>query len=196
MPKDKTDNFLKAIKKYAKEQKTAMHGEVKQFKTERLKTAEEEAKRESQLLVKEKLREARSRQTARFAKTVREGQSRLFLERAAMVDEIFDLAAQKLVAYTAEARYTQQLKESAKAIAELFDNNDCVLFMNERDLGMAEELKGFFGGNVQVQADSSIKIGGVRGYCESKSIIADETLDSKLDAQREWFIESAALCVL
>ena len=113
-----------------------------------------------------------------------------------MVDEIFDLAAQKLVAYTAEARYTQQLKESAKAIAELFDNNDCVLFMNERDLGMAEELKGFFGGNVQVQADSSIKIGGVRGYCESKSIIADETLDSKLDAQREWFIESAALCVL
>ena len=40
MPKDKTDNFLKAIKKYAKEQKTAMHGEVKQLKTERLKEAE------------------------------------------------------------------------------------------------------------------------------------------------------------
>ena len=39
MPKDKTDNFLKAIKKYAKEQKTAMHGEVKQLKTERLKEA-------------------------------------------------------------------------------------------------------------------------------------------------------------
>ena len=44
MPKDKTDNFLKAIKKYAKEQKTAMHGEVKQLKTERLKEAEEEAR--------------------------------------------------------------------------------------------------------------------------------------------------------
>ena len=42
MPKDKTDNFLKAIKKYAKEQKTAMHGEVKQLKTERLKEAEKD----------------------------------------------------------------------------------------------------------------------------------------------------------
>lgn len=195
MPKDKTDNFLKAIKKYAKEQKSAMHGEVKQLKTERLKSAEDEAKRESQRLIKEKLRDARGRRTAMFAKTVREGQSKLFLERSAMVDEVFEQAAQKLVAFTAEDRYKEQLKESAKAIAELFEESDCVLYLNERDLGAAEELKGFFSGSVQIQADSSIRIGGVRGYSESKRIIADETLDSKLKEQREWFVEHAALHV-
>ena len=37
MPKDKTDNFLQAIKKHAKTQKSAMQGEVKQLKNERLK---------------------------------------------------------------------------------------------------------------------------------------------------------------
>ena len=195
MPKDKTDNFLKAIKKYAKEQKNAMHGEVKQLKSERLKSAEEEAKRESQRLIKDQLREARSRKTAEFAKTVREGQSKLFLERAAMVDEIFDLAAQKLIAYTTDDRYKAQLKDSAKAIAGLFEDNECVICLNERDLGAAQEIKSFFGGSVQVQADRAIRIGGVKGYCESKRIIADETLDSKLEAQREWFVEHAALNV-
>ena len=123
MPKDKTDNFLKAIKKYAKEQKTAMHGEVKQLKSERLKEAEEEAKRESQRRIKENLREARSRKTAEFAKKVREGRSELFLQRAAMVDEIFELAARKLVAYTASAEYAAELKDGAKAIAELFEDS-------------------------------------------------------------------------
>ena len=44
MPKNKTDNFLKAIKKYAGAQKKAMEGEVKQLKSERLKEAEEKAK--------------------------------------------------------------------------------------------------------------------------------------------------------
>ena len=68
MPKNKTDNFLKAIKKYAKAQKNAMKGEVKQLKTERLKEAEEKAKRDSQRLIKDKLLETRTRQTAILAK--------------------------------------------------------------------------------------------------------------------------------
>ena len=55
MPKNKTDNFLKAIKKYAKAQKNAMEGEVKQLKTERLAEAEAKAKRDSDRLKKEKL---------------------------------------------------------------------------------------------------------------------------------------------
>ena len=39
MPENKTDNFLKAIKKYAKAQKKSMRYEVNQLKTERLKEA-------------------------------------------------------------------------------------------------------------------------------------------------------------
>ena len=43
MPKNKTDNFLKAIKKYANAQKKAMKGETKQLKSERLRQAEKKA---------------------------------------------------------------------------------------------------------------------------------------------------------
>ena len=86
MPKDKTDNFLKAIKKYAKTQKTEMQGKVKQLKSERLKEAEENAKRDSQRLIKEKLHESRARRTAELAKLTQEGQAKLFVERSKMVD--------------------------------------------------------------------------------------------------------------
>ncbi|MBK6088945.1 V-type ATP synthase subunit E [Ruminococcus difficilis] len=196
MPKNKTDNFLKAIRRYAKQQKSVMKGEVKQLKTERLKEAEEKAKRDSQRLIKDKLQETRTRQTAILAKKTQDGQRKLFIARSAMVEEVFKKAADKLVEYAKSDAYTSKLTDSAKAIADVFDGRDCVLYVNERDLGAAEGIKALFGGSTEVRADKTIKIGGIRGYCASMGIIADETLDSKLEAQREWFVENAALSVL
>lgn len=196
MPKNKTDNFLKAIKKYASAQKTAMEGEVRQLKSERLKEAEEKAKRDSERMKKDKLIETHNRQTAMLASKTQEGQRQLFIERAAMTKEVFDLAKEKLNEYTKTAEYSEKLKNSAKEIAEFFDGKDCVLFLNERDIKAADDLKSFFGGSVDVKEDKTIKIGGLKGYCKSMGIIADETLDTKLEAQKEWFVENAELSVL
>ena len=196
MPNNKTDNFLRAIKRYANAQKRALAGEVEQLKNERLKEAEATAKRDSERMKKEKLAETRNRVTAKRAKITQEGQRKLFLERSQMTAEIFNLAAEKLGDYIKTAEYREKLKESAKAIAEVFDGCDCVLYLNERDLQSAGELKSFFRGNVEAEADKTIKIGGIKGYCACKGIIADETLDTKLEAQREWFVENAALSVL
>ena len=196
MPKNKTDNFLKAIKKYANAQKNAMRGEVKQLKTERLKEAEERAKRDRDRLVREKLVEARNRNTAILAGKTQEGQKKLFIERSKMVDEIFSMATEKLKAYTETDAYPAKLRECAAAVAEVFEGRNCVIYVSERDLGAAEEIKALFGGNAEVKADKTIKLGGVRGYCAEMGIIADETLDSKLEEQRGWFVENAALSVL
>lgn len=196
MPKNKTDNFLKAIKRYAGAQKRALAGEVKQLKTERLKEAEAKAKRDSERIKREKLAEVRSSHAAIIASKTQAGQKKLFVARAEMTEEVFTLAAQRLTDYAKTDAYRQKLFESAKEIAALFEGRDCVIYLNERDLGVSDELKARFGGDVQVKADKSIVLGGVKAYCESMGIIADETLDSKLAAQREWFVENAALSVL
>ena len=84
MPNNKTDNFLRAIKRYANAQKRALKGEVEQLKNERLKEAEATAKRDSERMKKEKLAETRNRVTAKRAKITQEGQRKLFLERSSM----------------------------------------------------------------------------------------------------------------
>ena len=67
MPRNKTDNFLKAIKRYAKQQKSAMQGEVKQLKSERLREAEEQARAESDRIIKNELSRCRTQHTAMLA---------------------------------------------------------------------------------------------------------------------------------
>ncbi|MCR5652704.1 MAG: hypothetical protein K6F88_02790 [Ruminococcus sp.] len=196
MPKNKTNNFLKAIKKYAQEQQNAMKGEVAQLKTERLKETEARAKRDSKQLIKQKLSEKRSEQTALIASKIQEGQKKLFIERAAMTDEIFSLSAQKLTDYTKTDAYVEKLRTSAREIAQLFGGKGCVIYLSEKDADKADELKALFGGTAQAQTDKTIRIGGIKAYCENMGIIADETLDTKLEAQREWFCANAELNVL
>lgn len=196
MPKNKTDNFLKAIKKYAGAQKKAMEGVVKQLKSERLKEAEEKAKRDSEALKKQKLNEVHNSQTAKLATKTQEGQKQLYIARAQMTEEVFKLASDKLKAYAQTAEYRAKLNDSAKAVAELFGGKDCIIYVNERDIAEAEQFKSLFSAGSEVKADKTIQIGGVKAYCESMGIIADETLDSKLDLQREWFVENAELSVL
>lgn len=194
--KTKPDRFLKAIKKYAKEQKNAMRSEVDQLKTERIRQAEENAKRDSEKLIREKLEETRSRETVILASKTKEGQKKLFIARGEMIEDVFAKAEEKLIAYTATDAYAEKLLKSAKEIADLFGDNDCTVYLCERDMAMSEQIKALFNGNVTVEKDDSIRIGGVKGSCKGMRIIADETLDSKLQAQREWFVENAALRVL
>lgn len=49
-----------------------------------------------------------------------------------MTDEVFEMAAQKLIKYTETKEYKLKLVDSARQIAELFDDNRCVVYINER----------------------------------------------------------------
>lgn len=192
----KTDNFLKAIKKYADEQRNAMRTEVEQLKEEKIKEAEKKAKYDSEKLIKDRLEAKRNEQTSKLAKMTQEGQKKLFLERAEMTDSVFKKAEEKLIEYTKTADYGEKLLQSAKNIAALFGGESCTVYVNERDMAAADKIKALFSGETEFSVDKTIKIGGLKGYCKAMSIVADETLDSKLNAQREWFIENSGLSVL
>jgi len=187
--KNKTDNFLKAIKKYADEQRSAMQTEVAQLKEEKLKEATEKGRHDSEKYIKDKLEESRNRQTGILAKKIQEGQKKL-------TESVFKKAEEKLVEYTKTSDYSNSLVKSAKEVAKLFADNDCVVYVNERDIKNSDKIKAVFAGSTEVVADKSIKIGGIKGFCKAMNIVADETLDSKLYAQKEWFIENSGLSVL
>lgn len=192
----KTDNFLKAIQKYADEQRNAMHSEVEQLKEEKIKQAEAKSKYDSEKYIKDKLEEVKNNETRKLAKMMQESQKQLFLERAKMTESIFEKAEKKLVEYTNTTAYKDSLIKSASAIAKQFVGNDCVIYVTEKDLDSASKIKSLFDNNIEVTADKTIKIGGMKGYCKAMNIVVDETLDSKLCVQREWFIENSGLSVL
>lgn len=192
----KTDNFLKAIKKYADAQRNAMRVEVEQLKEEKIKEAEKKAVYDSEKLIKDRLEIKRNEQTSKLAKLTQDGQRKLFLERAEMTDSIFKKVEEKLVEYTKTEGYSEKLIKSAENIAALFKSESCTIYLSEKDMVFSEKIRPLFNGKTEFTVDKTIKIGGLKGFCKAMSIVADETLDSKLYAQREWFIENSQLCIL
>ena len=192
----KTDNFLNSIKKYAERQRVRMCMEVEQLKEAKIKEAESKAKADSEKLVRTRLESKRNEMTSKFAKLTQEGQKKLFLERAEMTESIFKKAEAKLIEFTQSDKYEEHLLKSAKNIADFFNNQDCVLYLNEKDMIFADKIKAVFSGNAEIRNDNSVKIGGIKGYSSAMGIIADETLDSKLEAQKEWFYTNCTLSVI
>ncbi len=192
----KTDNFLNAIKKYADNQRKTILSEVDSFKKEKIAEATKKAKYDSEKLVKDKLEAKKNEQTSKIAKLMQEGQKKLFLERAEMTESVFKKAEEKLIEFTKTTQYSELLNNYAKNISDLFEGKSCIIYVNERDMALADQIKTILGGKAELCADKTIKIGGLKGYCEALRIVADETLDSKLNAQREWFFENSGLSVL
>ncbi len=191
----KTDSFLKAIKKHALEKQEAMRNEISDMKANAIKEAEKKAKADSERLIREKLEEQKNEQRSILAQKTQQAQKELFLKRLEMTDKIFAMAKEKLIRFTDTNDYREKLIRSSKEIAELFSGKNCVIYLSEKDMDKADLIKSAFE-NAEIAVDNTIVIGGIKGYCADMNIVADETIDTKLYAQKDWFIENSGLKVL
>jgi len=191
----KTDSFLQAIKKHALAKQESMRNEISDMKATAIKNAEIKAKADSDKLIREKLEENRNEQRSILAKKSQQAQKELFVKRLEMTEKVFEMAKKKLIEFTNTSAYKEKLINSAKEMAELFGSESCVIYINEKDMDKADLIKSEFN-NAEITVDNSIVIGGFKGFCPVMNIVADETIDTKLYAQKDWFIENSGLKVL
>ena len=196
MSTNKTDNFLNAIQKYAEQQKLEMEKENEAFKAEEMERAENEGLQAAYDIIHKEMDIQKAEIARGLAKKEKESKDELFIERNRMMNEVFSLAKEKLMAYSTTKEYEEKLLSSAKEIAELFKDKNCTILINEKDLKLSDKLQNCFTAETQVKTVADIQIGGIKVYCENMAMIADETLDSKLEAQKQWFIENSALKVV
>ncbi len=192
---NKTSRFLEAINRYAKEQSDAILQEVEEFKKQEIEKATKEAITDAYVLIQKTIAVEKSKIVSEFAKKEQDSKRELFIKRQEIVEEVFEKATKKLVDFTKTDEYKEYMIKSAKEIAQQFADNGCVVYVKADDMAFAQDIKGIIS-NCEIVADEKITIGGIKGYCEKLSVIADNTLDSKLSYQREWFVENSELKVV
>lgn len=191
----KTSNFLRAINKYAKEQSDAIRLEAEEFRKQEIEKATKEGLNDAYTLIQKEIAVKKAQIVSDVAKREQESRKQLFVKRNEIVESVFADAKAKLQEFAQSDDYISYLEKSAKEIAQLFNNNSCVVYLKESDLNKADIVKGIVN-NCEICADSSIELGGIKAYCEALSIMADDTLDTKLSDQRVWFAENSGLKVV
>ncbi len=189
----KTDNFLKAIEKYAEEQRSKMQSEAEDFKSRELNMAEEEGLKEAYVMIQKKMADINNRISAERSKAESASKKRIFLRRREIEEEVFLKAEKKLVEFTKTAPYLDLLLKSAAAISKVLRHDDVVIYVRQADLKYQKQIIQSFGRKCEIAASDEIRIGGMTGLSRSMGLIADETLDTRLEEQHEWFCEHSGL---
>ena len=191
----KTDNFLKAIEKYAAEQRSKIESEAEEFKTKELNKAEEDGLKEAYVLLQKKMLSINTSIARELSKAENASRKSTFAKRQEIEDKVFERAKEKLLEYAGTDKYITKLLESAKTVSEKLTADDVTLYVCERDLKLKNKIISAFGRKCDVQASNEIQIGGIMGISRTVGLLADETLDTKLQNQREWFCENSGLTI-
>lgn len=189
----KTSKFLEAINKYAKEQRDKLNSEAEKIRKEEEIRIEDEMLGNAYKLIQREMAEMKTEISREYSNREMEGRRKLFERRSEIMEEVFDKARERLLEFTKSDAYEKFLKDVVSSVLETLNESDLVLYLRSEDQHFVDTLKSSCKTQCEFSVDDSIKLGGVRGYSKSQGVIVDETLDARLEDQREWFVENSGL---
>lgn len=189
----KTSNFLKAINKYAAEQRKEIKTRAEEFRKYELQKAEAEVLRDAYYLIQNEMAQMKKNIASEVSKLEFEKRRELFAKRQAIMDDVFKKAQNKLLNFAKTQGYIELLKSHASSVSKILKKSGTVLYICKRDEGFIDEIREAYGKICKVEVSDKIKIGGILAVNKVMSLVVDETLDSKLEEQRIWFEENSKL---
>lgn len=193
---EKISKFVQAITSYAEEQSRKIHQEVEDFKAERLKEAERKVLADVYQLIHREQAELHNEMSREMSRRELAARQKLIGRRSEMMASVFRDAAERLREYTASAEYPGVLRRSVAETAERLPADGTVFYLSAADMEKhAAALRDVCPAGSSLAAADDIRIGGVRAVNQKAGLLIDDTLDSKLDLQRDWFTRESGLTV-
>lgn len=193
---EKVSKFLLAINQYAEEQRQQILDEVQQYINQELKKAESEVLNDVYHLIQKETADMRNQIRMQLSRKELEAKKALLAHRSELTAKVFEQAEEKIRIFTDGPAYGPFLAQAAGRLSAVLKAEDVVLQLREEDVAKyGDAVLKAFGGPAEIKASKGIRLGGLTGESGSLGLLADETLDSRLEAQREWFMEHSGLIV-
>ena len=191
---EKVGKFLQAINDYAEEQRKKILDEVRQYYSAEIERAEKEALSDAQQLVEREKAQNRNRIRHEISRREMEAKKQLISHRANLVDGVFHDVARRLQEYTRTPEYEKFLKTIAEELSNVLSDVSSELYIRQEDEAYIPLIREVFG-DCEIRFSDEIRLGGILGVSRYRGIVADETLDSRLKAQRTWFAANSGLTI-
>lgn len=172
-----------------------LRDKARELRETAIRQAEETVTRELGTRERDEAAEIRQKAARGIAQQENRQRRELLLRREEITRRVFDQVKNRLNDYVKSPEYPQFLEKTAKDLAGKCPAAGSVVLLRHDDLSMAKKLGGYFGGQVQVIEDETIKLGGIRVMNEALGLFLDESLDSRLEDQKSWFYANSGLTV-
>ncbi len=189
---ERADKFFRAIRRDAEQRRKEIVQQIDSYITAEEEKAETEELRSAQDRVRYENERIQAQTNSRLAKAATDISAELAAKRTAITNEVFDLAASRLKEFAKTEEYADWLTKGLKEMAGLL-GSDMVVFTRKEDVEIVKKAAVQVNAPCTVEVDDAILVGGVRAEKGSKKV--DDTLDSRLKAQEDWFYQNSGLSI-
>ena len=193
--KTKESKFLDAINKYAEQQKAQITREIEDYKNTKIEQATQQGLQDAYDLIRADIASRKAVIVNDLAKKQLDLRNELFRKRQSLADKVFEKAKEQLLAFTKTADYTRFLERSLNEIKANCGTAQCVIAVAPSDKEKRSLIESVLP-DAQITVDPHILIGGIKANCPDLGILMDDTLDTRLEEQRGWFIETCGMKVV
>lgn len=188
---NKTERFLKAINSDADARCDKIKRDVDEYIDNEIK--------KTRRLARQNVRPVRSSEFDRLSEEINAELSetetaeieKLVARRSEIANEVFSSAIEKIKAFVSGEKYHDFIIGSVSAIKSAI-GEDAVIILRPDDKRFENEIKA--AGN-DVKFDELIKLGGCKGENLRTAMTADDTLDSRLETEKQKFYSYSGLSI-
>jgi len=184
--------LMNSIQSEAEKEEKIILENAKELREDKIQTLRDEiSARYTARLDSEK---ALVRQDANRRAAAKSAQNKARLEeiRDKTAEGILSEVLKKIQVFTQSASYADFLLSGAKNMASEISARATKIYMRSADMGYADMVSRELGG-AEVEADDSIKLGGIKADFTEMAVTADDTLDVSFENAKKEYIRSCAL---
>ena len=189
MPRNQTEDFLNAINADAERRRSEIERDTNEYIARKTDEAEARISRETYMSLQRRAAQIRSRIGREVSTRQQQRRQELFGLRSQLTEELFCEARRRI-------EQAVQSQEYARILAVLVSEAVSAVGGTGTVYGRADDeglIVPLLTDGCTFQCDDSIQLGGVRAVSSDGTLAADNRLESRLNAEREWFVNNSRL---
>lgn len=187
---ERAAKFMQAIQRDGEQRRAAIMKAIDDetaAELEKGKAAAEAKARQMGDYEKIRLQEETNR---RLSHSVMDIEAELAQKRSQVTGEVIGACEAKIAEFVAGPEYAAYLAASAKALLKMLHADTAEFYARPAD---QQAAKAALPAGCTLQPDAEIRLGGLRA--KAGAMEADDTLDVKLDAQKDWFLQNSGMSI-
>lgn len=167
--------------------------EVQQIRERSMQSMEIEVQRESEMEREQIFKEMLSDHAIALSKLHEEMNRKLMDERKKIAKKVFDEVYANLEAFTSSTKYKEYLIQKVQDLSQKHYGH-VVFYVTKKDEPYLTDIKNAYG-DCEGKVDPNMQIGGIRLECLEKGFVVDESFDTSMKEQSDWFYSYSGLFI-
>lgn len=187
--------FDKAIKKESQKRIEELHKEIDYLYAKEMKKITEDLSLKNEIALNKALKEIQMDYQDKINKIGIGYDEKLIKERTFMTNIVFHSVLDRIYQFITSKEYEKLMKEKLEKINDIAKSKHVIFTISDRDSHLPKLIEENVASSYAVIKSPNLHLGGFEATIEKEGIVIDETIDSKLDEQKEWFYKNSKLFI-